>query len=368
MARNFWPIQVSQRGTFWDVVPPDRHQRMLAALEAKRASKARNSSGRGFAAYAAWEARQQDSGWGDHSLVERGRPDSGEGQVGGILVSGDRGDSGHYSGSGEGEMAKDKGGTEVINDFLVGCDPEFVLLDSKGQVFNTAHLWEQDGPIGWDHNGRVQELRPEPTKGTYALLRRIQTLVMDKKLEGSFRRRAGARVGNESLGGHVHFGFSCAPKISYSTTDPFQSAKVTYPEGHAKRLRALDAVTYLLEHLDILPLQECTNRRKGNYGKWGDFRDSNGHTEYRTMASWLYDPKVAYACLTAAKLAASDPEGTADSLKGVTSFKGLENWVAKYKGKDTNARRLLELLAKGHKPLQIDPDVDFRGRWERLGI
>lgn len=258
-------------------------------------------------------------------------------------------------------MAEDKGGAQVINDFLVGCDPEFVILYPNGQIFNTAGSWEPGGPIGYDHGGRVQELRPEPTKGTYALVCRLQKLVLDKKLATNLgmRLRAGARVRNESLGGHVHLGIK------------FYDSQGNLAKGLPERITAMDAATRLLEHLDILPMNESADRRKGRYGKWGDVRASceDAHTEYRTMASWLYDPKVAFICLTAAKLAAADPKGTSEALAKVTSFKGLENWIELYKSKDTNARRALELvLPKGHKELQVDPDVDFRGRWERLGL
>ena len=239
----------------------------------------------------------------------------------------------------------------MINNFLLGCDPEFVLVDTRGRVFNTGTIWEQGGEIGWDHGGRVQELRPEATKGAYALVKRLQTLIQSSKLASEeLRCKAGARVGNESLGGHVHFGIP--------------TAKIT-----STHVGALDRVTQLLEHLDILPSGQCADRRKGNYGRFGDIRDSNGHVEYRTMASWLYDPKVAYLCLTAAKLAAADPTGALEGLKNVTSFAGLEKWIGRYKHTDTNARRALDkVLVLRQKAVQIDPDVDFRGRWGKLGL
>lgn len=257
-------------------------------------------------------------------------------------------------------MVQDKSRTQVINDFLVGCDPEFVLLDDKGAIFNTLSVWPQEGEIGWDHGGRVQELRPKPTKGTYALVKRLQELILSKKLASTVLAcRAGAMVNDESLGGHFHFGV------------PYYSSDGTFYKTHLETIKALDAVTALLEHLDILPMQQCINRRKGRFGKFGDVRPSgtDNHIEYRTMASWLYDPKTAFLCLTAAKLAAADPKGTSEALAKVTSFQGLEDWIQMYKAKDTNARRTLEVvLARGHKALQIDPDVDFRGRWERLGL
>ena len=87
------------------------------------------------------------------------------------------------------------------------------------------------------------------------------------------------------------------------------------------------------------------------------------------MASWLYDPKVAFLVLTAAKLAAADPGGTMQALKNCGDFATFEKWLAQYKGKDVNAARATEkLLDKGLKYIQVDPEVDFRERWERLGL
>lgn len=248
----------------------------------------------------------------------------------------------------------------VINNFLVGCDPEFVALDSKGTLLNVANAISQEGEVGYDHSGRVLELRPQPARGTFALVKRLQALLSDDRIKtivgyGYAKKfRAGAKVGPVTLGGHVHFGFPHS-----RDTKLFQS-----------KIQACDKVTTLLEHLDILPTNESKQRRdSGEYGQYGQTRASGDHTEYRTMASWLYDPRVAYLCLTAAKLAASDPAGALEALTNVTSFEGLKRWFERYKNKDANATRAVDnVLALGHKRLVVDPDVDFRERWGRLGI
>jgi len=281
----------------------------------------------------------------------------------------------------------------MINTFQIGCDPEFVALGVDGKLINVCpdcgndeneeecrkELVPEDGEIGWDHSGRVLELRPKPTQGTFALCRRLQRLVKDAceiPLKAS-KFRAGATCAGEMLGGHVHFGFP----LKYTDRKPdarwFSAGEVpanyTIPvaldDKLVQTISALDKVTYILEHLDILPMGESANRRKGKYGKWGEIRDSDGHLEYRTMASWLYDPRVAFLCLTAAKLAAADPRGTLDALAKVTSFEGVKGWMELYKDKDANARRACEkVFTLGLKSVQVDPDVDFRERWKELGI
>jgi len=246
-----------------------------------------------------------------------------------------------------------EGFTGMLNTFLVGCDPEFVALNARGTQINLAEHLSGDGEVGYDHGGRVGEFRPEPTRGTYALTKRLQRLIRSSSIEklGAAKLRAGARVNRDTLGGHVHLGFPV-------------------PRSGDEKIAALDRVTGVLEALDILPMNECKSRREiGQYGRFSDVRDSRGHMEYRTMASWLTDPKVAYLCLTAAKLAACDPKGTVENLSQTANFNGLIEWFRNYRTKDINARRALEhVLSLGHKAIQVYPDVDFRERWRELGL
>lgn len=263
----------------------------------------------------------------------------------------------------------DKEEGEVVNKFVIGCDPEFVALDQRGAVVNVAHNLTPDGEVGYDHNGRVVELRPRPAKGTYALVRRIKTLLESDQAQriNAAKFRAGACVlagGNRVvLGGHFHYDL-----------DPYTEAG-NLTAAHNTRLVALDKATRLLELLDILPKDESDVRRKSTeYGKFGAYRipanrEGKRHTEYRTMASWLYDPRVAFTCLTAAKLAAAEPDATIEELEGATSFLRLAKWVTLFKTKDQNARRLLErVFSKGHKSLVVQPDADFRENWRELEL
>lgn len=263
---------------------------------------------------------------------------------------------------------------DMINNFRVGCDPEFMLLDGKGATVLASAHFPHLGPIGYDHNGRVAEFRPDPVKGVYSMVKSIQKLVKSPMIINANRRlRAGAYCNNDCLGGHVHFGFNAFEEKPPNGFGIWNGGKLN--ARGAQVTKALDSLTKALEHLDILPASESGKRRasaqgQGNhYGEYGDVRDCNGHMEYRTMASWLHDPKVTFLCLTAAKLAAADPEGSFATLKSVDSFKKLGDWIENYKEKDLNAKRVVEkLVGAGHKKLQVDPTVDFRERWEELGV
>lgn len=289
------------------------------------------------------------------------------------------------------EAEKQIEGGDVVNNFRVGCDPEFVVLDENSRLMNTGRYVPRSGEIGYDHGGDVVELRPTPTMGTFMLVRNLKNLI--NKAEGMIPQggkfRAGAwlefpeneRRERVSLGGHVHLDISPYENETLQRTS----------EEHLLRIAALDHLTHRLEALDILPKNESALRRRGTYGKFGDYRvQRNGandvpperantynvgkrsqyHTEYRTMASWLHDPKVAYICLTAAKLAAAEPAFAIETLGRVHSWEAFKKWFEALAPRDVNAQRALDkvLSAGGLKSLQVDPSSDFRPRWQTLGL
>ena len=278
----------------------------------------------------------------------------------------------------------------LVNTWLVGCDPEFVVVAKDGSIFNVAGVMGQRGVVGWDHNGHVVEIRPEPAHGTYAVVKRLQREILGNKTLAEIKGhkwRAGAalrarvRAGDGladaqgqrllTLGGHVHLDM---PPGDHGGD----------PAAHEQRVEALDRITRQLEHLDILPSRECQTRRndptarRNGYGQFGDVRTAGGEREggrtrmeYRTMASWLFHPKVAYICLTGAKLAAVSPATALETLRTTGNAWGnLERFFGYFKTKDSNARRACERLLEDQsvKGLQFDPDVDFKEKWGELGV
>lgn len=261
----------------------------------------------------------------------------------------------------------------MLNPFKVGCDPEFLFVNkASGRTIPAMEYFNHAGEIGYDHGGRVAELRPRASKGTFILLKKLQGLIKSPEIAKiNAKLRAGALCNNDSLGGHVHFGFNAFDGFVGENHAAHGADDIELSAQGQKVTRALDYLTRTLERLDILPQQECAQRRVHGqgYGKFGDVRNCRGHMEYRSMASWLFDPRVAFLCLTAAKLAASDPDGTVAALRGCHSFPKFKTWLELYENKDINAKRLSEkLLVQDLKHLQVDPDVDFRDRWQELGI
>jgi len=261
-------------------------------------------------------------------------------------------------------MEPDMPATKLANTFLVGCDPEMVLV-KNGAIVNVANDMRHEGEVGWDHGGYVVELRPKPAKSTFTLTKRIHTLLKEhpklvkyeseKWKSGAVFNGTGGRQ-QVTLGGHVH--------LDIPSRIPHNSNRFYYEAYYTP---ALDRVTKYFEELDLLPKMESYQRREnGDYGMFGDVRTNDNRLEYRTMASWRFDPETTFLCLTGAKLAGVDPELTLDTLKLKNiCFSNLEEWFQAFKTKDADAQRVCEeVLSKGQKGLVADPEKDVKEVWK----
>lgn len=240
----------------------------------------------------------------------------------------------------------------VVNDFMIGADPEFVLLDPPNLLTARDHVrnptWERV-LYGFDHGGLVIEPHPDPNTSTRQVVKNIKyclNQIARQLQDGTVRWRSGAyyqapqRV--VTLGGHVHVDKKQAP-------------------AHAGA--AYDRFTDFLQRLEILPSQECDLRRNNafGYGKPGDMRHEHGRFEYRSMCSWLFSQRTAMLCLTGIKLLSVEPR-TLPTKELLTGMKDLKNWVEQFKGKDDDADWMLE-KAYFDSDLTAKPDRDLKGVW-----
>jgi Phage phiEco32-like COOH.NH2 ligase-type 2 len=240
---------------------------------------------------------------------------------------------------------------KLLNKFLVGCDPEFMAIQDNNYM-NVKGIIPRAGQVGWDHDGKVIELRPTPAKSTYTLIKKIATLFQTTKFPTA-KLRAGAFFNEHTLGGHVHL-------------------DVIVDHMYAPRINALDKLTQLLENLDILSKQESHARRAkrwagwhGAYGQFSDCKVNHGRLEYRTMASWLYSPITSYLCLTGAKLACVDPLAAIQQLDaGKVSSGKLIRFFEMFAGTDYDAKRVVEKLLEPDVKLQRDPNMNLLTIWD----
>lgn len=61
---------------------------------------------------------------------------------------------------------------------LIGSDPELCVLNTNGNKCNELNaIFDHDGEIGWDHNGRVLEIRPAPAATPEELTENVRAIV-----------------------------------------------------------------------------------------------------------------------------------------------------------------------------------------------
>lgn len=233
----------------------------------------------------------------------------------------------------------------LLNDFLVGADPEMVLLDPPELINGMSERKPMHGFYGWDHNGFVLEPHPTPSKSVREVVRNIRkSLHVIGHQFGDYKFRAGAYLHTPqrpvTLGGHVH---------------------LDMPTLNGDQIGAMDVFTQSLVGLDILPQTECAQRQgAGGYGRWGDIRAEHGHVEYRSMCSWLFSQKTAMLSMTGIKLAAIAPA----TVKPMDSYAKMGEWLTGFKGKDDDVDWVLDrgyLTESGS--MTAKPDNNIKSVW-----
>jgi hypothetical protein len=253
---------------------------------------------------------------------------------------------------------------KLLNSWRVGTDPEFVVFDGAN-IKDMKYLIPHDGPVGYDHGGRVAEIRPVASRSCSQVVRNIQKLIKEDPAAlklAAYKWRAGAVVGDatrkECLGGHVHLDM------------PLKDARAS--------LGALDAFTKQIEGVDMLPTKECEERRLLFNGQYGKMDGGDGHVraagrnqrlEYRAVASWLFSPKTALFCLTGYKLALFAPAISREFLAGPASNRRLRLFFEAFRHKDDDADRILEGIDSGGiKSWRGLHDGDVKQTWQEIPV
>jgi hypothetical protein len=271
----------------------------------------------------------------------------------------------------------------AANDFLLGADPEFAVVEPPNKTVlnigpHAVETQEPTGGIGSDHNGRVWELRPAPSRSAWTVVDNIWKLLKGSSMSKvqHFKWKSGALGGTQfqqqltaidasgqgvysnipvpngedTLGGHVHFGLGAL---------------------NASQKQALCDLTTALLNLEVLPTKENTRRlqlaqsRGLHYGSltYDSIRACQGHVEFRAAPSWLDRPGQALAALTAYKLAACRPS----ALTWAKDFElknGFLEWLEDFSKVDVDAFLLLRTIERlGFGSIQADPETDFKSRW-----
>lgn len=191
---------------------------------------------------------------------------------------------------------------EPADDILLGCDPEFFIVDTHtDRNISASHFFTRHGEVGSDSG--LAELRPRPhftaddlTKCMHDLLSQAHKHLKERILYNKrpINMIAASMHDSASAGFHIHFGM---PNTLLDRS--VISHNILY-----KMVWVLD---YYVGISSILPEgeEDCARRSKkySQYGKPGDYRDDNRITmEYRVPGGHL----LRHPVLTAGLLSICD--------------------------------------------------------------
>lgn len=166
----------------------------------------------------------------------------------------------------------------------IGSDPEFGLVDQNGkQVKAYNHLSDSTRErVGVDGHSDIGEIRPAFGHTPREHLANIAALMaqVDEKIPADIKITAGSMVGEDPIGGHIHFG-------ALGRNFNFDAAA-----------KALDY--YVSLPVSLIEVQRSARiRRTGSgYGHLSAVRSQPWGFEYRTLPSWLLGWGVALSVLS----------------------------------------------------------------------
>lgn len=230
----------------------------------------------------------------------------------------------------------------LVNRFMLGADPEFVMSDAWGRYIyaETLGMTTLQG-FGCDMAGRQAEVRAYPSRFALEVVASVMealrwmALVHPESLECNWN--AVAYNGKDGCGGHVHFGRRRPNRKS--------------------DIKVLDSVTdYLLES-NVLDKEGFAQRQTGtHFGQHGDFRPQRHDYEYRTLPTQLSSPWLTYFTLVVSKLAV---------FSGVTPLIGPSSafidMLKQYEDRDDDAAIALQAIKQHGLPRQTR--TDFKVNW-----
>jgi hypothetical protein len=172
------------------------------------------------------------------------------------------------------------------NDVLIGCDPEFFLVDSStGFHISASHFFPHYGEVGNDCG--LAELRPRPSftaAGVVAELRRLITRTCEHLEQRTWMKSkpiklvAASYWNNSSAGFHVHFGLP-------TNLLKASASNYTIIRGLISILDYYLGITSILPEGDEDALRR--SERVSRYGKPGDYRADLKTLEYRVPGGHL---------------------------------------------------------------------------------
>lgn len=187
----------------------------------------------------------------------------------------------------------------------VGCDPEFLIVESttNHKLNFNGDRTDGHGNVGYDHGGRVGELRPKfgTPKQVVEHIREQMKWIKDYLGPTKKLIAGGGGEYQESTGGHIHIG-GLKLQQHYSSFTRMRNRGM-----RQLQLNTIEPEHKLIFALDFfigLRLQKIPGGKRAPssiYGKPSDIESKAHGFEYRTAPSWLTDPILAESVLVIAQ-------------------------------------------------------------------
>ncbi len=183
---------------------------------------------------------------------------------------------------------------DKLEDFKMGADPEFLAIDSYGNLIQADDYGDGHSPLGCDGNGILFEARPIPDYNPINVVNNIHKIFSHSTFHhptlSKCEWRAGSAYQGQTIGGHIHFGI--------------KDLRSRFGSGRFCRVLSeyVGALTLLLEDKE----ESLARRITHGYGGSEDYRNQDYGIEYRTPSSWLVSPYITAATLCLAKIVASN--------------------------------------------------------------
>lgn len=223
--------------------------------------------------------------------------------------------------------------SESAQTITVGCDPEFVIVDSSGEAMYADNIipYElREGPFGSD--GPCVELRPPPSNKISEVVESMKSLLnANAHLIEKYSWLGGASYTHPTMnrsfyvGGHMHFGLPRG--IKFANTNIQKRVVRILDELVAVPLVRIDAPNPSMRR--TIP---CSGSGK-IYGAFGDIREGSYKFEWRVPSGiWLIHPDLAECVLTTAKAVVEevwkrfeDNDKDTEFMMSVTRKNNLQN-------------------------------------------
>jgi hypothetical protein len=245
----------------------------------------------------------------------------------------------------------------LANRFKLGADPEFYFSEAHTQqpIAANALNFRTGEAFGADLNGRLAEVRPQPSCSALAVVASLKSTLRWIPIQtpetSNLTWSTGAFAHRDGMGGHIHFGRK--------------------RQSRPVEIQALDFLAnwgnkYFFSAASVRARQTHTN-----YGRLSDVRQQAYGYEYRTFPSWLASPYLAFFMLTAAKLVVLSPQLFLDSMRYVPATYDTNplatnfiRFLTYFQALDDDACLLKALiLARGYPLASQDAEFDFRRAW-----